>query len=249
MSIVQPESSLCVSKDQLQRLVGACALCREPSADQGWIDVPSIDASSRTYRWQNWITGDPKKIKALTFGYTVFSCVIAVSVTWYVMQAFVLPTTSSATSFWGLCFFVLTCVLVSRVRKSSWSDARVQIPLCDKHNRSSKIPNAGNTASAWRFWEHRPSYVVILGLLAYLVFVVAYSCFIATGVAALEFYLRYFVLPVVLLILARTLLLWILGIRRFIIFPYGVSSGNDIIEIWHFSPSFREAVRAEIEPR
>lgn len=239
---MQSESSPCVSKEQLQRQVGGCALCNQPAAEQGCIDVTCIDASSRTYRWHKWIIPDPKKIKALTFAYSLTLCVIAFPITLNVQHQFVLQNMN----FWVFWFLLLTCLLASMAWKTPWSDVSVQIPLCDEHMRSSKNPGADNARSAWRFWEYPRSFEVItFFLVAYGLSILIYAAFIATGDSAFNFFLLYFALPAVFLSIGVSLYYWIRGIRRFFISPYGVSSGGDIIEIWHFSPSYCKAVKAD----
>lgn len=239
---VQPESSLCVSKEQLQRQVGGCALCNQPATEQGCIAVACVDAWSRTYRWHKWITHDPKKIKALTFAYAVTLGVIAFPITLNVMHQLVLPNEN----FWVFSGFLPLLFLASKTWKTPWSDVQVQIPMCDKHARSSKNSWDENARSAWIFWAYGRSFeVTVFFLVAYGVSVLIYAGFIATGDAALKFFLMYFALPAVILCIGVSLINWILGIRRFFISPYGVSSGSDIIEIWHFSPSYCNAVKAD----
>ena len=72
-----------------------------------------------------------------------------------------------------------------------------------------------------------------------MIFVLVYGIFVAHDA---EFYLTYFVLPVILAAVyicpIVVVIRLVIAIRRFILSPYGITSGGNVREIWHLADNY-----------
>ena len=225
-------STVLLGKD-LQQETGCCAFCGQPSNQLDCFSVSCIDESSIAYRWTRWISKDPKKINA---------CLALFSSLCTAIFVYVIVVTREQPQWFFLStgFIVIAILLLQRF--SVWVEIPVPLSHCGKHLGIRKIENkeTGYKSKIARFFRNRYSQRVMLCIpIAYMIFVLVYGIFVAHDA---EFYLTYFVLPVILAAVyicpIVVVIRLVIAIRRYILSPYGITSAGNVREIWHLADNY-----------